>query len=57
MANKYFEDKAYTTKEAQKEKARYLNHIKKDIEHYYPENAVHLQAGNLLVDGSTINGV
>jgi len=38
LANKYFEDKTYTTKEAQKEKARYLNHIKKDIGHYYPEN-------------------
>ncbi len=38
LAEKYFEDKAYTTKEAIKEKARYTNHIKEHIGFYFPEN-------------------
>ena len=38
LAKKYFEDKTHTTKEAKKEEARYINHIKKDIGHYLPEN-------------------
>ena len=38
MAEKYFEDKSYTTKESNKERARYINHIQKHIGHYYPEN-------------------
>ncbi|WP_434581627.1 phage integrase central domain-containing protein [Sulfurimonas sp. NW15] len=38
LAEKYFADKTHTTKEANKEKARYINHIQKDIEHMLPEN-------------------
>jgi len=38
MANRYFTDKTYSTKESDKEKARYINHIKKYIGHYLPEN-------------------
>ncbi|WP_419763970.1 MAG: tyrosine-type recombinase/integrase [Arcobacter sp.] len=38
FAEKYFEDKAHTTKESEKEKARYTNHIKEHIGYYLPEN-------------------
>lgn len=38
LALKYFEDKAHTTKESIKEKARYENHIKSHIGFYLPEN-------------------
>ena len=38
LAEKYFEDKSHTTKESNKEKARYTNHIKEHIGFYLPEN-------------------
>ncbi|QOY53254.1 tyrosine-type recombinase/integrase [Candidatus Sulfurimonas baltica] len=38
LAQRYFSDKEHTTKEAEKEKARYTNHIEKDIGHYFAEN-------------------
>ena len=38
LAQKYFEDKSHTTKESDKEKARYENHIKEHIGFYLPEN-------------------
>lgn len=38
LAQKYFTDKEHTTKEAQKEKARYINHIQKELGHCLPEN-------------------
>ena len=38
LAEKYFEDKTHTTKDAQKERARYINHIKHDLGHCLPEN-------------------
>ena len=38
LAQKYFEDKSHTTKESDKEKARYENHIKEYIGFYLPEN-------------------
>jgi len=38
LAEKYFTDKLNTTKDAQKERARYINHIRQEIGHYLPEN-------------------
>ncbi len=38
LAIKYFKDKAHTTKESNKEKARYENHIKEHLGFYLPEN-------------------
>lgn len=37
LANKYFNDKAHR-KDADKEKARYTNHLHKDLGHFLPEN-------------------
>ena len=38
LAQRYFTDKTHTTKEPEKEKARYTNHLEKDLGHYLPEN-------------------
>lgn len=38
LVQRYFSDKKHSTKEPEKEKARYTNHIEKDLGHYLPEN-------------------
>ena len=38
LAQRYFSDKEHSTKEPEKEKARYTNHIENDLGHYLPEN-------------------